>query len=68
MKEYVDDIATPLFRKVIKQHVNNNCTDATKMTGIMIIVKIKREFLIMHLMILERIVRMKIDINVNARS
>ena len=37
------------------------------MTGIMIIVKIEREFLIMHLMILERIVRMKIDINVNAR-
>ena len=34
-----------------------------KMTGIMIIVKIKREFLIMHLMILERIVQMKIDIN-----
>jgi len=58
----VDDVATPLFRKDIKQHVDNKYMRLTKRTGIMISVKIKREVLIMPLMILERIVRMKIDI------
>ena len=47
------DVATPLFRKDIKQHVDNKYMRVTKRTGIMIIVKIKREFLIMLLMIVE---------------
>ena len=47
------DVATALFRKDIKQHVDNKYMRVTKRTGIMIIVKIEREFLIMLLMIVE---------------
>jgi len=52
-----------LFRKDIKQPIDTKYMHFTKMAGIMIIVKIKREFLIIPFMILQRIVQMKIDIN-----
>ena len=58
----VDDVLLHCFGRILNRLLIINISILLKMTGIMIIVKIKREFLIMPLMILERIIQMKIDI------
>ena len=59
----VDDVATPLFRKDIKQPIDNKYMHFTKNDWYNDNCKDKKRVLIMPLMILERIIHMKIDIN-----
>ena len=59
----VDDVATPLLRKDIIQPIDNKYMNFTKNDWYNDNCKDKKRVFIMPLMILERSVQMKIDIN-----